>query len=86
MYFVQDSNRLFKSIEAQRKYIVTDGGMTRRPNIKNYTVFVQSMGVGARPLFEGTVVLYDVCTCISHLWYIIIIKFIHRLNFLNERM
>ena len=31
-----------------------------RPNLKDYRVFVQSKGIGYRPLIKGTSVLYEV--------------------------
>ena len=67
--FIQ-GKKLFESSKAQRKYLVTDGVMTRKPNFKHHTVFVQSKGVGARPLFKGTLLLYDVCFSISKYYYI----------------
>ena len=35
-------------------------GRAKRPNLQGYTVFVQSKGVGHRPLTRGTSILYEV--------------------------
>ena len=54
--------KLFKSEEAQRMLGVKDDEETSNPKFKYHTVFVQSQGIGRRPLFEGTILLYDVHT------------------------
>ena len=37
----------------------------RKPHFKEYIVFVQSKGIGQRPLLKGTSILYEVCTSIT---------------------
>lgn len=57
-----ECSKLFKSEEAQRMLGVKDDEETRNPKFKYHTVFVQSQGIGRRPLFEGTILLCDVRT------------------------
>lgn len=57
-----EHGKFFKSKEAERMLGVKDKGETRNPNFKNHTIFVQSRGIGWRPVYKGTILLYDVRT------------------------
>ena len=57
---VQSTMKLFKSKEAERGLDVKDNEPTSKPRFKNFSVFVQSQGIGRRQLVQGTLLLYDV--------------------------
>ena len=62
--YLQRTKELFRSNEARSKFVVSDG-FVQRPNYTHHHVFVQSKGIGHRPLFPDTCILYDVSCIIS---------------------
>ena len=58
---MQSTRKLFKSKEAESRFGIKDkdSDLKTRPKLKNLKVFVQSQGIGRRPLFGGTTLLYD---------------------------
>lgn len=48
--------------ENAQKFIGAPSKALRRPNIPKYRVFIQSKGIGRRPLLKGTSILYEVYT------------------------
>ena len=56
--YLQKTGTLYTGSKA-REMIGAPGESVKRPKLKRYKVFVQSKGIGYRPLKKGTEILYQ---------------------------